>query len=391
MALDLILFADKLTRYCRQYLVEVSDVALATGIDSERLALLVEGKVTPSGDEVLILADYFKCDFKFFISNEQLAPFEQTEELFRRHGRELSREDRWSIQEFLFLCECQDFLLKELSRIWTVTPFKFKKVGEFHKQHGIDAASSLRKFFSYPNHAVPIDVFDDFRRIGIHIFRRKLGQSAISGIYIRHPIAGHCILINYDEDIYRQRFSVAHEAAHAILDDSAVSVSKKDPLVKTGSKWTLEQLSEIRANNFAAAYLVPEVFLRNIPNSSSWNEAKIIEYAKKMYVNPESLAIGLYNARLISDSEKNAYAAIKIPQHEKKDSELPDNLSPKGKERKINLLQKGLSDSYVTLCFAAYREGLISLGRLSEMLLCNSHSDLLEICGIYNQRLDYGD
>ena len=351
----------------------------------------MEGKATPSGDEVLILADYFKCDFKFFISNEQLAPFEQTEELFRRHGSELSREDRWSIQEFLFLCECQDFLLKELSSIQTVTPFKFKKIGKIHKQHGIDAAASLRKFFAYPNHAVPIDVFEDFRRIGIHIFRRKLGQSAISGIYIRHPIAGHCVLINYDEDIYRQRFSVAHEAAHAILDDIVVNVSKKDPLVQIGGKWTLEQLSEIRANNFAAAYLVPEIFLRNIPNSASWNEVKIVEYSKKMYVNPESLAIGLYNAKLISGSEKNTYAAIRIPQHEKKDSEFQDHLSSKEKERKTNLLQKGLSGSYVTLCFDAYREGLISLGRLSEMLLCNSHDELLELCGIYNQRLEYGD
>lgn len=390
MALDLTLFSNKLTRYCRQYLVEVYDVSLATGIDRDRLALLAEGKATPSGDEVLILADYFKCDFKFFISNEQLAPFEQTEELFRRHGSELSREDRWSIQEFIFLCECQDFLIKEFSRIRAVTPFEFKKVGKFHKQHGIDAAASLRKFFAYQDHAVPIDVFDDFRRIGIHIFRRKLGQSAISGIYIRHPIAGHCVLINYDEDIYRQRFSVAHEAAHAILDDSMVSVSKKDQLIKIGGKWTLEQLSEIRANNFAAAYLVPEVFLRNIQNSASWNEAKIIEYSKKMYVNPESLVIGLYNARVISESEKNTYVAIKIPQHEKKDSELPDHLSPKGKERKINLLQKGLSDSYVTMCFDAYREGFISLGRLSEMLLCNNNAELLELCGIYNQRLEYG-
>lgn len=260
MALDLVLFADKLARYCRQYLVEVHDVAAATGIGNDRLALLIEGKVTPSGDEILILADYFKCDFKFFISNEQFAPFEQTEELFRRHGNELNREDRWGIQEFLFLCECQDFLFKEFSAIRPITTFTFQKIGTFHKQQGIDAASSLRAFFSYPDHAVPLDVFDDFRRIGIHIFRRKLGQSAISGIYIRHPSAGHCILINYDEDIYRQRFSVAHEVAHAILDDNDVSVSKKEYPVKVGGKWTSEQLSEIRANSFAAAYLVSEVF-----------------------------------------------------------------------------------------------------------------------------------
>ena len=115
MVLDLELFSSKLTRYCKQYLVDNTDITMSTGIPSKRLVLLMEGKAQPTGDEILILADYFKCDFKFFISNEMLAPFEQTDELFRRHGGELSREDRWSIQEFLFLCECQDFLIKELN------------------------------------------------------------------------------------------------------------------------------------------------------------------------------------------------------------------------------------------------------------------------------------
>lgn len=391
MSLDLMLFADKLARYCRQYLVEATDLALATGIDRTRLILLLEGKSTPSGDEILILADYFKCDFKFFISNEQLAPFEQTEELFRRHGNELSKEDRWSIQEFLFLCECQDFLLKELPNTSAIRPFAFQKVGKFHKQQGVDAAVSLRSFFAYQNRALPLDVFDDFRRIGIHIFRRKLRQSAISGMYIRYPVAGHCVLVNYDEDVYRQRFSVAHEVAHAILDESRISVSKTGPLIKTNGKWTSEQLSEIRANSFASTYLAPEVFLKSIPSATTWDDEKIIEYSKKMYINPEVLSIALYSARLISEVEKNNYSAIKIPKQEKIDIEIPESLSPKGKERKISLLQKGLSDKYVTLCFTAYREGKVSLGRLSEMLLCDSPLELLEVCEIYHQRIDYGD
>jgi hypothetical protein len=110
-----------------------------------------------------------------------------------------------------------------------------------------------------------------------------------------------------------------------------------------------------------------------------------------MLVNPEPLAIGLYNAKLISDSEKDIYSAIKIPQHEKVDIEIPNSLSSKGKERKIVLLQRGLSDNYVTLCFNAYKGGIISLGRLAEMLLCDSPDALLELCGIYHQKLDYGD
>ena len=70
MVLDLELFSSKLTRYCKQYLVDNTDITMSTGIPSKRLVLLMEGKAQPTGDEILILADYFKCDFKFFISNK---------------------------------------------------------------------------------------------------------------------------------------------------------------------------------------------------------------------------------------------------------------------------------------------------------------------------------
>src|SRR5271165_332491 len=109
MALDRQMFAAKLQRYMTQFQVNADAVSASTGIEPARLVALLTSTSDPTGDEVLILADYFKCDFKFFISNEKLAPFEETESLFRKHGAELSQQDRWAIQEFLFLCECQEF------------------------------------------------------------------------------------------------------------------------------------------------------------------------------------------------------------------------------------------------------------------------------------------
>ena len=66
--------------------------------------------------EVLILADFFQCEYRFFVSNEKLAAFEQTESLYRRFGTEFSKKDRRSIQEFFLLCECEAFLMAELKR-----------------------------------------------------------------------------------------------------------------------------------------------------------------------------------------------------------------------------------------------------------------------------------
>jgi len=63
----------KLSRYREQLTETLGEVAEATGIDTERLRSIEAGQVEPSGDEILILADHYRCDFEFFISNEHVA------------------------------------------------------------------------------------------------------------------------------------------------------------------------------------------------------------------------------------------------------------------------------------------------------------------------------
>src|SRR5690606_9952762 len=116
------------------------------------------------------------------------------------------------------------------------------------------AAAALRSQLGYEPNVVPRNVYEDFRLIGIHVFRRALANAEISGLYVEHPIAGHCVLVNYDEDVYRQRFSVSHEAAHAIFDSSEGVVVTFEA---RSSKYTKSDLKEIRANSFASHYLMP--------------------------------------------------------------------------------------------------------------------------------------
>jgi transcriptional regulator with XRE-family HTH domain len=73
---------------------------------------------------------------------------------------------------------------------------------------------------------------------------------AISGMFLRHSSFGMVILANYDHPRARKRFSYAHEYAHAILDRSAaITISRLEDR---------SQLKEVRANAFAAAFLMPE-------------------------------------------------------------------------------------------------------------------------------------
>ena len=381
MVLDLELLASKLRRYREQFQATISEVSSATGISENSLTTFENAEKQPTGDEILILADFYKCDYRFFISGEQLAAFEQTETLFRKHGEQLSKEDRWAIQEFLYLCECEEFLMGILP-VNQRKPFTFTKQGSFYKGHGEAAATTLRRNLGYAPNMIGMDVYDDFRRIGLHVFRRHLDNSEISGLFIKHPIAGKCILVNYSEDIYRQRFSAAHEAAHAILDEGSDFI--------ISFKWDIRDLSEVRANTFASRYLMPPEFLRVIPNPAQWDSEKAIEWANKLKVSTEALAYALKDADLVSVHMMELIKSEKVPAEQKNDPELPGSLSEKPRERKRTLLRIGLSDFYVGLCFDAYEKAKISAGRLSEMLLINEQ-ELPSLAALYSRSLSYSD
>ncbi len=380
MPLDLGLFAKKLARYRQQFQADYEEVSQNTGIPREKLIALEQASLEPTGDDILILADYFKCDYKFFVSNEMLAPFEQTETLFRMYGDELSSEDRWAIQEFLFLCECEDYLLSQGSARPT-RPFSFAKRGRYYKKQGVEAAGALRNHLGYRGSEVASNVYDDFRKAGIHVFRRSLKNSRISGLYIKHPTAGKCVLVNYDEDIYRQRFTVSHEGGHAILDDERdVSVSFQ--------KWDSKDLSEIRANAFAASYLIPSAVLEAIPDKTSWSEPKAVDWANRLKVNTGTLANALGEGGFIDKEAERLIKSCTVPKELKVDPELPSTLTGRSRARKTETLKRGLSDSYVRLCFEAYHGGVVTSGRLAEMLLVAPY-ELPKVAKVYGRSLYY--
>jgi Zn-dependent peptidase ImmA (M78 family) len=383
MALDLKLVSDKLRRYREQFQVSIEELANSTGIDANLLKAYEVGEKEPTGDEILVLADYYKADFKFFISNERIAPFEQTETLFRMHGGQLSKADRWTIQEFLFLAECEAFLQQEVEHTKNLD-FAFVKKGTYYKQHGIDAAHSLREKLGYAENVVPLDIYRDFRSIGIHVFRRRLENSNVSGLFIKHPVAGKCILVNYTEDVYRQRFTAAHEAAHAILDGD------NEDVIISFTKWKRGDLKEIRANSFASSYLMPRNILRAIPNPQAWDKNKAIHWANQLKVSTTALANALLSSNLVSSTIAEALKAYKVPQEVKSDPEISATLSSRMKERKRQLLQQGLSNYYVKLCFEAYRRGIITAARLGEMTLV-TEIELHEIIELYGEKLSYGN
>lgn len=126
-----------------------------------------------------------------------------------------------------------------------------------------------------------------------------------------------------------------------------------------------------------------------IPDSARWDKDKAILWANKLKVSTEALAYALRESSLINDTTVNMLKSVRVPKELKIDPEIPENLSPLQKERRKSLLEQGLSSQYVNRCFMMYHKGMISAGRMAEMLLVREN-ELIEIANLFGEVLIYG-
>lgn len=379
MALDLEVIGNKLSRTRKQLILSVQEVSDETGLNVERLSLIEAGKIEPTGDEILILSDHYRIDYRFFISNQTKSGSEQVETLYRKFGNDFSKSDRRAVQDFIFLCECEQFLWNSLGE--KHRKFTYKQTGEFYKGHSVEGALALRNFLDYRPETIPIDLYCDLRSTGLHIFRQRLSNSDISGLFLKHPEAGKCVLINFDDDPYRQNFTLAHEVGHSIFDyEQDVNVSRAGD--------NKQDLREVRANTFASNFLIPRPALRAL-NISRWTDEIILNVAGQLKVTAQALLIALKSDNFINNSEHLKFKGLKLSAHEKEDSELGFS-SGRIKGSKQVLLEKGLSLSYIQLCHRAYSEHIISRNRMAEMLL-SSEEELQDLLDLFSIKLTYAN
>jgi transcriptional regulator with XRE-family HTH domain len=160
-------FGRKLATIRTAFGQDRESLALSSGIQAERLALLEDGAADPTGDEVLILADRFKKNFRYFLADDATDPDADIEFLFRTNGDELPPADRIAISEFVYLCRCQATLERDLARRPSHPGFRFHPVGGFFKGHGQRCAAELRRHLGLNDNEVVRDVFGAMRSMGL--------------------------------------------------------------------------------------------------------------------------------------------------------------------------------------------------------------------------------
>ena len=375
-------FAHKLSAMREGFGQDLSDVSSATGIAQSRLGLLEGGEIAPTGDEVLMLADYFRRDFRFLIADDLADPDASLDVIFRRHGSELSAYDRVAITEFAYLCRCQTQLEAELDVRAQPEIFSFVPRGNFFKAHADQCAQRLRDALNLGPTNVPKDLFASMRKMGFKVFRRRLENSRISGLFLNDAEAGPCILVNLADGMARQRFSAAHEWAHALMDRERATMSMI-------GEWNSGELVEVRANTFASRLLIPPAFLDGFDTAKWSDPVEVLAVANLLRVSVQALLLALVSSRKISDEQRrtllDAVPRAPVPP----DPELEGELTPEQLARKMDLLDRGLSQHYVSICFDAYARGTVTLGLLSEMLLTTA-AGVCEIADAFGRGIGHG-
>jgi Zn-dependent peptidase ImmA (M78 family) len=381
MAFTAVAFGRKLSSLRTDFGQDLHSVAISAGIPVERLSLLERGQAEPTGDEVLILADHFRKDFRFLLADDAHDPDEGVELLFRERGSDLPGADRVAIAEFAFLCRSEAMLERELGIVRNENRFSFRPRGNFFKGHGADCAAKLRAHLGRSDNEIDRDLIATIRDLGIRVFRRRLENSNISGLFMNHPEAGPCILVNLAEDMARQRFSAAHELGHGLLDEKPITLSMI-------GEWSSNDLVEIRANTFASHFLMPPALLSSVAKERWADPCEVSSWAGRLRVSLPALLSALQAAKLIDGDRRRLLQQSAPRPKEPPDPELEGSLTRVQAVRKKELLERGLSKRYVDLCFQAYNQRAISFGLLVEMLLATP-GEAAEIAALFGKSLAY--
>ncbi len=371
-------FARKLTTLRTDFGQDLTTLSASSGIPAERLGALERGTEEPTGDEVLILADQFRKDFRFFLNDEAKDSEADIELLFRERPDELSPSDRVAIAEFVYLCRNQAALEAELGMQEAPT-FTFRPRGKYFIGHGGQCAREVRQRLGIDEKEVVRDVFAAMRSMGIRIFRRKLENSAISGLFVNHPAAGPCVLVNLAEGLARQRFSAAHEWGHGLMDEKPITMSMV-------GEWDSATLVEVRANAFASQILMPPALLAAVDRSRWEDPGEISNWAARLRVSVPAFLAALAASKLIDGRQREILRSTTPRPPAPPDPELEGDFTAAQVQRKQALLERGLSKNYVDICFDAYSRKVVSGGLLAEMLL-TTPAGVYEIAALFGRSL----
>jgi len=134
--------------------------------------------------------------------------------------------------------------------------------------------------------------------------------SEIAGCYFFSEDLGPCVLVNKSDLPARRRFTEGHEYCHFLVDREAVEGEICTPSRR-------RELFEVRANAFAAAFLLPERGIRDALEDADVvpgevGPENIVHLMQRFGASREAILWRLLNLRLISSQERKALSKFPV-------------------------------------------------------------------------------
>lgn len=154
----------------------------------------------------------------------------------------------------------------------------------------------------------PVDVKAIARKLGIRVIEADLGAD-VSGLLVTNPGQQVSICVRAGDVRARQRFTIAHELAHHILGhqfeagghvhvDRGNFISQRGPRASQGV-----DPKEIEANQFAAALLMPSVWVRaaaaEMQGQGPLVDQHVVKLAGQFDVSEQAMTIRLTTLRFL--------------------------------------------------------------------------------------------
>jgi len=229
------------------------DVARQLDVSRSTVAQMELGKRAVTGIELSRLAYLFGRDLRGFVAAEAPEREDALVALFRLHP-ELSSQD--DVIEALRQCLALGRELTNLERLLGVDrglatvasyPLPRPKTKWEAIQQGESIALEERRRLGLGLASLQ-DVAALLEAQGIRTAQVSLPED-ISGLTLIEPEIGFFVVANLEHHILRRRFSYAHEYCHVLVDRD------RRRLISRGQD--RDELLEVRANAFAASFLMP--------------------------------------------------------------------------------------------------------------------------------------
>lgn len=350
--------------------VGVSQTTLAQALDAstQEVERLESGTLKPiPGDYILIISQILQTDFRYFISNTLDDVELEVRKLFRALAAP-TPQDLLSLRRFILFSTSESELEEILGIKKPPLPTPYPSKDNYYWKQGQSAAIKERDRLRLG--IKPIEnIFQLIRSQGIGLTRQRLQDSNLSGTTLLHPRAGVYVLVNYDDDLYRQFFSAAHEYCHALFDRNHL---KKEGCVVSYHHLKKDPI-ETRANSFAAEFLLPLNALNQYSHPKTKDDviALTLKIGRDYKVNTETVAIRMKHKDWISQRTVDSFRQVRpavISRREKSDPEMPAGLTEQQARRRQTAMEQGVSTYYLELLRRALIENQISLNRFAEMI-----------------------